>query len=421
MFRSNAQTLLTKDGVITQAEDGSSLREGYRNSSDGTINGITKLELEKQQEKARRRDRRNATPLRELQVGTKIEGLVHNTVRHGVYVDIGAKADGLVHLRDMSVDFVHEVEDIVRPGDKLTVWIKYVDPVANVLALTMLPPALGFEGPHTAIKDVKLGARVTGVVQRVTNFGAYIDAGFERHAWIHVRKFWGRQPCETLQGLKLGQKVYAQVVDVDEVRSYVSLTARGRGGVKLSEGVAIEIDGEDLKFSYGDASTDRQPTVRLDQDDIRARATLRVGEGLDDGFETGSVRLTSDDGEGDDEVDEDDESVVEFVQSEMGDSVVDQGIDVEGLAVQFKAEDDEDEDGEDNDDSDFDDDDEFAFAEEMDLMGDTDTEEADYSEIAHMLTDNTEFIGLESSEIVKLKQFKRRIETESSDGNDDGE
>lgn len=84
------------------------------------------------------------------------------------------------------------------------------------------------------------------------------------------------------------------------------------------------MDGVYFKLSYGDPSNNRQPTIRLDKNEIRGRATLRMAEEPNDKFASRSVRLNSDNGEDEDDDHDDDEIVFHFVKSELTDSVVNQ-------------------------------------------------------------------------------------------------
>ena len=42
-------------------------------------------------------------------------------VQKRAYVGVGAVRDGLVYVRDMAIDFVHDPSDLVRTGDSVTV------------------------------------------------------------------------------------------------------------------------------------------------------------------------------------------------------------------------------------------------------------------------------------------------------------
>jgi predicted RNA-binding protein with RPS1 domain len=143
---------------------------------------------------------------------------------------------------------VYDPSDVVSDGAEVDVWVKYVDAVKGVIGLTMVPPAgaVGFSG-RVKVGEVNIGGRYEGVVARVTNYGAYVDIGAERHGFVHVSALWGRRPRETLEDLRLGRRIWVHVDEVDEVRSFVRLRARGkRGGEELSEHAEVGDAVEDL-------------------------------------------------------------------------------------------------------------------------------------------------------------------------------
>jgi uncharacterized protein len=69
--------------------------------------------------------------------GTLIYGKVRNITDFGIFVDINAATDGLVHISEVPQYLSHSLEDIVRPGDKIRVKILDVDSKKRRIALSM--------------------------------------------------------------------------------------------------------------------------------------------------------------------------------------------------------------------------------------------------------------------------------------------
>lgn len=201
-------------------------------------------EKEKKAEQTRKQKRRPLSgrpgrPLRDLVIGEALNGFVQNIVPHGAFVDVGASRDGMVHVRDMAIDFVHTPRDVVRSGMKVRVWVKYIDSVRDVLGLTMIKPTMGFEG-RTKISDVSVGTRHHGIVERVTNYGAYVDIGAERLAFLHVSGVWGENPRETMEYMRLGDQVWVHVIGVDETKGHLRLFARGKDHERLTKDLELD-------------------------------------------------------------------------------------------------------------------------------------------------------------------------------------
>ncbi|MFG6150404.1 Tex family protein [Halobacillus sp. B23F22_1] len=80
----------------------------------------------------------NVLSMEDLEQGMELEGTVRNVVDFGVFVDIGVKQDGLVHISKLSNKFVKHPMDVVSVGDVVTVWVDRVDMKKQRIALTML-------------------------------------------------------------------------------------------------------------------------------------------------------------------------------------------------------------------------------------------------------------------------------------------
>lgn len=74
----------------------------------------------------------------DLREGMQLQGTVRNVVDFGAFVDIGVKEDGLVHISELSDQFVEHPKDVVQVGDIVTVWIKSIDLDRSRIGLTMI-------------------------------------------------------------------------------------------------------------------------------------------------------------------------------------------------------------------------------------------------------------------------------------------
>ena len=79
---------------------------------------------------------KSGTPLADLEIGSSVEGTVKAVQSYGAFLDIGAQTDALLHVSRISDDFVSNVEDVVKAGDKITVRIVSVDADKGQIAVT---------------------------------------------------------------------------------------------------------------------------------------------------------------------------------------------------------------------------------------------------------------------------------------------
>ncbi len=82
--------------------------------------------------------KQNVLSLEDLKPGMEMQGTVRNVVDFGVFVDIGVKQDGLVHISKMSNSFVKHPMDIASVGDVVTVWVEQIDANKGRIALSMI-------------------------------------------------------------------------------------------------------------------------------------------------------------------------------------------------------------------------------------------------------------------------------------------
>ncbi|MDC3415239.1 RNA-binding transcriptional accessory protein [Aquibacillus sp. 3ASR75-11] len=82
--------------------------------------------------------KQNVLSMEDLKQGMELEGTVRNVVDFGVFVDIGVKQDGLVHISKMSNQFVKHPMDVASVGDVVTVWVESVDTQKQRIALSMV-------------------------------------------------------------------------------------------------------------------------------------------------------------------------------------------------------------------------------------------------------------------------------------------
>ncbi|SEQ78147.1 uncharacterized protein SAMN05216232_3347 [Virgibacillus subterraneus] len=82
--------------------------------------------------------KQNVLSMEDLKPGMEMQGTVRNVVDFGVFVDIGVKQDGLVHISKMANKFVKHPMDIASVGDVVTVWVEQIDVEKGRIALSMI-------------------------------------------------------------------------------------------------------------------------------------------------------------------------------------------------------------------------------------------------------------------------------------------
>ena len=71
--------------------------------------------------------RDDVTKIEDVKEGMKLEGVVTNVTAFGAFVDIGVHQDGLIHLSELSDNYVSDPASVVKAGDRLQVTVIGVD------------------------------------------------------------------------------------------------------------------------------------------------------------------------------------------------------------------------------------------------------------------------------------------------------
>ena len=76
------------------------------------------------------------------------------------------------------------------------------------------------------ISDLKTGMLLNGIINNITNFGAFVDIGIKDYGLIHISEMSHRFIKSPNEVVRLNQKVIVKVIDVDTQRKRISLTLK---------------------------------------------------------------------------------------------------------------------------------------------------------------------------------------------------
>jgi small subunit ribosomal protein S1 len=174
-------------------------------------------------------------------VSAKFKGRVTNITDYGAFVELEPGIEGLIHVSEMSwtKKNVHPGK-IVSTSQEVEVQVLEVDPVKRRISLglkqTMRNPWEVF------VEKYPPGTEVEGEVKNKTEFGLFLGLDGDVDGMVHLSDLdWKRPGEQVIEEYKKGDKVRAQVLDVDVEKERISL------GVKqLADGGAVspEVAGE---------------------------------------------------------------------------------------------------------------------------------------------------------------------------------
>mmetsp|Transcript_13918 Transcript_13918/g.28766 ORF Transcript_13918/g.28766 Transcript_13918/m.28766 type:complete len:275 (-) Transcript_13918:1965-2789(-) len=77
-------------------------------------------------------------PLSEFTAGDTVKAKVKTITSYGAFLDIGAATDGLLHISQLSAEFVADVNEILTVGQEIEARISAIDEAKGQVALTLL-------------------------------------------------------------------------------------------------------------------------------------------------------------------------------------------------------------------------------------------------------------------------------------------
>ena len=156
-----------------------------------------------------------------LKEGQVLQGVVKNITDYGAFVDLGG-VDGLLHVTDMSWKRVNHPTDILQIGQTVEVQVIRFNPDTQRISLGMKQlEADPWEG---ASQKYPQGAKFTGRVTNITDYGAFVELEPGIEGLVHVSEMsWTKKNIHPGKIVSTSQEVEVMILDVDEQKRRISL------------------------------------------------------------------------------------------------------------------------------------------------------------------------------------------------------
>ena len=84
--------------------------------------------------------RTDVMSMEDLKPGMELKGTVRNVIDFGAFIDVGVHQDGLVHISQISNNYIKHPSEVLKVGQIVTVWVLSVDTAKKRISLTMKKP-----------------------------------------------------------------------------------------------------------------------------------------------------------------------------------------------------------------------------------------------------------------------------------------
>jgi small subunit ribosomal protein S1 len=156
-----------------------------------------------------------------LAEGKVLRGVVKNITDYGAFIDLGG-IDGLLHITDMSWGRVSHPSELFKVNDEIDVIVLKYDPATERVSLGH--KQLMNDPWSNVIERYPVGARMSGKVVSLTDYGAFVELEPGVEGLIHVSEMsWSKRVKHPSKILNVGDTVEAMVLGVDPGARRISL------------------------------------------------------------------------------------------------------------------------------------------------------------------------------------------------------
>jgi len=183
--------------------------------------------LEQEQEKARE------AFMQDVQPEAVMEGKVTKLMPFGAFVELTPGVEGMVHVSELSWSRSAKSEDIVQPGDEVTVRILSMEPRKDGKGLKIGLSLKQLQAdPWDEIGDkFNAGDKISGTVVRCADFGVFVEIAPGIEGLVHVSEMsYTKRVHKPADEVTPGQEVAVMVKDIDPVKRRIGLSMKDAAG-----------------------------------------------------------------------------------------------------------------------------------------------------------------------------------------------
>ncbi|OYW22277.1 MAG: 30S ribosomal protein S1 [Sphingomonas sp. 12-62-6] len=156
-----------------------------------------------------------------LAEGQVIDGIVKNITDYGAFVDLGG-IDGLLHVTDLSYKRVGHPSEVLNIGDTVKVQIIRINKDTQRISLGM--KQLESDPWDGAMEKYPIGAKLSGRVTNITEYGAFVELEAGIEGLVHVSEMsWTKKNVHPGKIVSTSQEVDVIVLEVDSEKRRISL------------------------------------------------------------------------------------------------------------------------------------------------------------------------------------------------------
>jgi small subunit ribosomal protein S1 len=158
-----------------------------------------------------------------IEEGQEVTGIVKTVKEYGAFVDLGG-VDGLLHVGEISWNRINHPQDVLSVGQEIQVKILKIETDKKKISLGM-KQLISNPWDHAEIRYAK-DATVSGIITRMTDFGAFVELEKGVEGLLHISEIEHRRIATVQEVLKVGQEIQAKVLEFNKNKKRISLSMK---------------------------------------------------------------------------------------------------------------------------------------------------------------------------------------------------
>jgi small subunit ribosomal protein S1 len=154
--------------------------------------------------------------------GAVITGRVASVVDFGAFVDLGGGVQGLLHVSEMGWSRVSNPNEVVAPGDQVTVKVLRVDDATQKISLGL--KQLQDDPWSTVSSRYAVGQVYRGRVSRIADFGVFVELEPEFTGLIPAAETGVDRNMDLRKAFQVGASIDVVVLEVDATSRRIRLS-----------------------------------------------------------------------------------------------------------------------------------------------------------------------------------------------------
>lgn len=159
----------------------------------------------------------------ELEEGQVRKGVVKSIKPFGAFVDLGG-ADGLIPVSEFSWQRVNDLNEFVKLGQEVEVMVARIDRETRKIGLSL--KKLTTSPWDEFAKENRVGARLTGTITRLADFGAFVELQPGVEGLIHVSELSTQRTRRVRDIVSEGQRVQVDILSMDPEARRIGLSLK---------------------------------------------------------------------------------------------------------------------------------------------------------------------------------------------------